>query len=114
MPEYQVRKPDSHSVMPMQPFFHILSLRGYSTRYGTAIQSQSDKTDISGLLQSSFTVISLMYPWELCLSPGNGLRSPLEDKTHTGLPRGCVPVDRIKHHDHNDFQTTHGNAEPRL
>lgn len=38
LPEQQVRKPESHSAMPMQSFLHILSLWGYSTQCGISIQ----------------------------------------------------------------------------
>lgn len=77
----------------------------------TVTDTENDKTDISGLLQSSFTVTSLMYPWELWHSPGDGLRSPPAHKTNT---RACIPLDRIQHHGHNNFQITHGYAESRL
>lgn len=75
---------------------------------------ENDKRDVSGLLQSSFTVTSLMYPQELCLSPGDGLRSPPEHKTHTGLTRGCIPGDKRKHHNHNNLQITYGYVESSL
>lgn len=49
------------AILP-HPFFGAILLQWNSY---TVTDTENDKTDISGLLQSSLTVTSLMYPWEM-------------------------------------------------
>lgn len=53
------------------------------------------QTDRSGFLHSSCTVTSPVYPWELGLSPGHGLRSPPAHKTHWAH-QGVHPCEQEK------------------